>query len=256
MEGLAGYLAGLDTQVLVLAALAAALAGCARGFSGFGGALIFVPLASSLIGPKLATAILLIVDGVLTLGMVPDGWRRANRREVFTMAVGALFGVPLGTALLALAPALTLRWIICGIVLVLLAFLVSGWRYHGTPRPHYAVGVGALAGLFGGAAQMSGPPVVAYWLGGAFPARTVRANLVVYFAVSSIISASAYLFAGLLTGQALLLSALIGPSYGLGLLAGARLFGLASETTFRRICFMLIACSALVSLPLFDALRS
>jgi uncharacterized membrane protein YfcA len=246
---------GIPLAGLIFVGVSAIVAGLARGFSGFGGALIFVPLASSVIGPQLATALLLIVDGVMTLGMVPEGWRRANRREVFTMAAGALLGVPVGTALLAFAPALTVRWIVCGIVALLLVFLISGWRYHGTPKTYLTVGVGAVAGLFGGAAQISGPPVVAYWLGGAFPANTVRANLVLYFAVSTVISATSYFLAGFLTLQALLLSLIAGPAYGLGLFFGSRLFGRASEATFRRICFALIACAALISLPLFDGLR-
>jgi len=164
-------------------------------------------------------------------------------------------GVPACTTLLALAPTLVVRWLICVIVLLLLAFLISGRRYRGTPRPALTVGVGGLAGIFGGVAQMSGPPVVAYWLGGAFPPRSVRANLVLYFAVSGLISAASYLLAGLLTPELLLLALIAGPAYGAGLFLGSRLFGLASETTFRWICFALIACSALVSLPLFDALR-
>jgi uncharacterized protein len=243
------------TESLVFVALAAAIAGTARGFSGFGGALIFVPLASIAVGPKMAAGLLLVVDGILTLGMLPNGWRRANRPEVFTMAVGALIGVPLGTALLALAPVLVVRWTICGIVFLLLAFLISGRRYTGTPSTPLTIGVGALAGLFGGAAQMSGPPVVAYWLGGAFPPLSVRANLVLYFAVSSIISATSYLLAGILSLQVLLLACVIGPAYGLGLFVGSKLFGRASEATFRWICFALIACAGAISLPLFDSLR-
>ena len=247
---------GFSPLDLAWVCLAATIAGSARGFSGFGGALIFVPLASAIVGPRLASAVLLIVDAVMTLGMLPGSWRRANRRQVFTMASGALVGVPAGTALLALAPTLTLRWTLSGIVLLLLAFLISGWRYHGSPRTYLTVAVGGVAGLFGGAAQMSGPPVVAYWLGGAFPPLTVRANLVLYFAVSSVISAGSYLLAGLFTAQVLLLALVAGPGYGLGLFLGSRLFGLASELTFRWICFGLIACAALISLPLFDHLRT
>lgn len=45
---------------------AAFLAGLARGFSGFGAALIFIPLASAIVGPRIASVVLLVVDGVLT----------------------------------------------------------------------------------------------------------------------------------------------------------------------------------------------
>jgi uncharacterized membrane protein YfcA len=240
----------LSQVAFVLAA--ALVAGLARGFSGFGGALIFIPLAGSAMSPKIASALLLVIDGLMTIGMLPDGFRRANRREVATMLVGAFFGVPAGTALLALMPPVTLRWIISGVVLCLLMFLMSGWRYHGRPKTPLTIGVGALAGLFGGAAQMSGPPIVAYWLGGAIPPLTVRANLVFYFALSTILSAISYIAGGILTTEVLAIALLVGPGYGIGLFLGSRLFGFASERTFRRICFSLIAAAAVIGLPLFD----
>jgi uncharacterized membrane protein YfcA len=240
-----------EIGLLVLVAL---VAGLARGFSGFGGALIFVPLASAIAGARLASPILLIADGVMTLGLLPDAWRRANRREVATVFIGALAGIPAGTALLALAPPIALRWAISAIVLLLLIFLISGWRYRAQPKPALSIGTGMLAGLFGGVAQLSGPPVVAYWLGGAIPAATVRANLVLYFALSTVVSAMSYAAAGLLTLESLMLAVAVGPGYGLGIALGARLFGLADERSFRRLSYGLIAVSGLVSLPLFDGL--
>lgn len=103
-------------------------------FSGFGAALIFIPLASAIVGPRIASAVLLVVDGVLTLGMIPAAWRMADRREVFTMSAGAVIGVPAGTALLSYGNPLTLRWLISCVVVLLLLFLISGWRYSGRPK--------------------------------------------------------------------------------------------------------------------------
>ncbi|MBB4281375.1 putative membrane protein YfcA [Agrobacterium tumefaciens] len=120
--------------LLAMFAGAAFLAGLARGFSGFGAALIFIPLASAIVGPRVASAVLLVVDGVLTLGMIPPAFRMADRREVFIMAAGAFVGIPVGTLLLSKGDPLTLRWLISGVVVVLLLFLVSGWRYSGRPK--------------------------------------------------------------------------------------------------------------------------
>lgn len=252
---LAAWLPGHSMGELAFVFAAAVIAGLARGFSGFGGALIFVPLASAVTSPAIASALLLVIDGVMTLGMVPEGWRRANRREVFTMLSGAVIGVPAGTAVLSLLPSVTLRWIISIMVLGLLVFLMSGWRYHGRPKTWATVGVGALAGLFGGAAQTSGPPIVAYWLGGAIERNRVRANLVLYFALGTVLSATSYIVTGLLTLEVLMIALIAGPAYGIGLSAGSRMFGIASETTFRRICFTLIGSAAIIGMPLLDGLR-
>src|SRR5262245_36102265 len=85
--------------ILFLAA-AAFIASLARGFSGFGGALIFVPLASAAVGPQVAAPILIVIDGVAQFALLKNAWRVANRREVGIMAAGALLGIPLGALIL------------------------------------------------------------------------------------------------------------------------------------------------------------
>lgn len=239
-------------QTLLFLGLVAFAASLARGFSGFGAALIFVPLASSVIGPQVAVPLLLVVDGVMTLGLIPNAWKTADRREVFTMTLGALVGVPIGVYLLTSLEPSVIRWAIIVVVVVLLTLLISGWRYHGRPKAPLTIGVGMVAGLFSGAAQIGGPPVVAYWLGGAIPALTVRANIILYFALSTVISAIGYTAGGLITPRILLLALVIAPIYGLGVWAGSKMFGWASEATFRTICFGMIALAAIASLPILD----
>jgi uncharacterized membrane protein YfcA len=132
--------------------------------------------------------------------------------------------------------------------------LVSGWAYRGRRTGLVTAGVGAMGGLLSGAAQIGGPPIVAFWLGSRLRPDVVRANVVLYFAVSSVFSGIAYVAGGLITQAVLMLALLLGPAYGLGIYLGSRLFGLASETTFRRICYALIGVAATVSLPIFDGM--
>jgi uncharacterized membrane protein YfcA len=244
--------ASLSSTAVAILAATSFTAGMARGFSGFGAALIFIPLSSAMIGPKAAAPLLMLVDGVLAAGLIPDAWRRADKREVATMALGALVGVPISTWLLASMDPLIIRWAIVGLAAAMLFLLVSSWRYRGKPTKSATAGVGVLSGFFNGAAQVGGPPVVAYWLGGTIPAATVRANMILFFAASTLISAATYFLGGLLTKSAFSLLLFVGPAYGLGLLVGARLFGLASEATFRLICCALIATAVLLGLPVMD----
>lgn len=227
----------------------ACVAGLARGFSGFGAALIFIPLGGAIIGPKLISPVLLVIDGLATLGMIPAAWKSASRRELFTMVAGAALGVPAGTAVLALMDPQLLRWAITAVAAALLALLVSGWRYHGESRAYLAAGVGLIAGLFSGAAQLGGPPVVAYWLGGKTDFTKVRANVILYFALSTCLSVVSYYLGGLFVETVFALTLIILPSYALGLFAGSKLFGLAKESTFRITCYLLIGASAVIGMP-------
>jgi uncharacterized membrane protein YfcA len=238
---------------IVILATTAFIAGMARGFSGFGAALIFIPLASAFIGPQAAAPLLVIVDGILAASLVPNAWRLCHKREVGTMLLGALVGVPLGTWLLVSMDPLIIRWAIVVLAAVMLFLLTSGWRYRGNPTAPATIGVGVLSGIFNGAAQVGGPPVVAYWLGGGIPAATVRANFVLFFAASTLLTTLTYFLGDLFTTSAFYLSLFVGPAYGLGLFIGSRLFTLASEATFRRICCGLIAVAVLLGLPVLDS---
>src|SRR5262245_38197252 len=86
------------------------VAAVARGFSGFGAALIFLPLASTVTDPKIASPLLLITDAVLAVGFIPNAYRNADKREVGTMGLGAVIGTPLGTYALVRTDPLVIRW--------------------------------------------------------------------------------------------------------------------------------------------------
>jgi uncharacterized membrane protein YfcA len=239
---------------LALLAISAFLAALARGFSGFGSALIFMPLASMAIGPRAAAPLLLIIDGVMAAGLIPNAWRHADRRDVATMSVGGLAGVPLGAYVLIKSDPLVIRWAIAVLGALLLGLLISGWRFRGRPSTALTVGVGGVAGVLSGAAQVGGPPVVAYWLSRSLAAEAVRANIVLYFAISTMVAGVTYLVGGLLTTSVVGLAVITGPFYGLGLFIGSRMFRLASADTFRRMCLALIAVAILLSLPVLDGI--
>lgn len=247
-------IADLSTGSIAFVAVAALIGGLARGFSGFGSALIFVPLASTMMAPAMVAPLLLVVDIVMSAGLIPGALRLADKRDVFTMLTGTVLGLPLGTVVLVHASPVSIRWAVAVLVLLMLAVVMSGWRFRGTPSRSLTVAVGATAGFFSGMSQTGGPPVVLYWLGAAHPLARVRANIVLYFALSMLLSVMAYLTIGLFTLPVLGLAVLVGPVYGLGVLIGTRMFGLASVTVFRAIAYGLIAATGLFSLPLFDGI--
>jgi uncharacterized membrane protein YfcA len=241
-----------SASTLLLTVLVAGVAGLARGFSGFGAALIFMPAASALVTPALAAPVLLVADGILSMGFLPRAWSLARRKDVALMAAGAALGVPLGTLVLNHADPLLLRWVIAGLASAMLLLLASGWRYHGTPKPSVTAIVGGVSGVFGGLAQLSGPPVVAYWLSGKETHGTMRASIILFFGATTLFTFLSYLAMGIITAQSLWLAALVAPAYAAGLFAGSRAFGLASPEVFRRLCFALIAISVLTSLPVWN----
>jgi hypothetical protein len=233
----------------------AVLAGLVRGFTGFGSALIYMPLISAVYGPRVAAPTLLLIDTICSfpfaLKAVPD----CNWREVRLVMITGAVGVPLGVAALVYVDALALRWFIAVLVLIAVAILASGWRYHGRPTIGASLGVGALAGFGAGAVQIGAPPLLVYWLGGQNSAATVRANIMVYFLMQGALTFVFYLYGALFTAEALALALLLGLPFGVALALGARWFHGTSDVLYRRLAYIIIAVSGLISLPVFDALR-
>lgn len=241
----------LGAASLLFLAETAFIAGLARGFSGFGGALIFSPVASAVINPILVAPALLIIDSFSSSALIPSAWKNANKKEVAIMASGAILGIPAGTWILTHTEPAAVRWIIVCAIIPALLFLVSGWRYNGQPKTSLTVGVGSLSGFLSGLAQIGGPPVVLYWLGGRGQSENVRANFILFFACTTIVNVIAYTAGGLFTSDVMWLSIFIFPAYGFGMWLGSRMFGWAEEKTFRNICYILIAVAALIGLPVF-----
>lgn len=233
----------------------AAVSGLVRGFTGFGSALIYMPLISAVYSPQIAAATLLLIDGISSLPVSIRAIPRSNWREVAPVTIAGAVALPFGAAILIYLDPLLLRWCIAGLVLVALATLAAGWRYHGKPNVAASLGVGILAGLGAGAAQIGAPPLLVYWLGGQNSAITVRANIMVYFIMQGAMSMIAYLYSGLITAQAIVLSVLLGVPFAIMLTVGARWFHGSSDELYRRVAYIIIAAAGLISLPLFDALR-
>jgi hypothetical protein len=244
--------ADISTQAALAICVIAFISGTSRGFSGFGSALIFMPLASSMASPRLVAALLLIIDFIGALPLLPNAWRLADRKATAVIVAGALVGVPIGTLLLTRLDPVTTRWIISGFVFALLLLLLSGWRYHGRDHVTLSVGIGALSGFCSGLAQTGGPPIVGYWLGRPVASEIARANIMLFFGASDFFSVVSYAATGLINREAILLSLLVGPVYAIGIRAGSLLFGRASDAIFRGICYVLIALAVLFGLPALD----
>jgi uncharacterized membrane protein YfcA len=242
----------ISVNVAIAICAIALISGIARGFSGFGSALIFMPLASSIAAPRLVAALLLIIDFIGATPLIPNAWKQADRKATAIMALGALVGVPIGTWLLSRLEPVTTRWIISGFVLALLLLLLSGWRYRGKDHAAISIGIGGLSGFCSGLAQTGGPPIVGYWLGRPIASVIQRANILLFFAASDFFSLISYALSGLITMDAIRFSIVVGPVYGIGVWLGALLFGRASENLFRAICYALIAAAVLFGLPALD----
>lgn len=249
---LATFSATLHDTRFVAAAVVAVLAGVVRGFSGFGSALIYVPLIAAIYEPRIATVSFVLMDYICVAPYAARSFPRARWREVLPAFIAALLTVPLGTMAQNSLDPVILRWGMAVFVLTFVVLLAAGWRYPWKPSTAAAVGAGALSGFAGGAAQISGPPIILYWLGSPSGAGDVRANLLVFLIMLGMVLLINYMWHGLMTATPIALAVLLWPVYILALAVGARWFKGTSDANYRRVAYLIVAAAALASLPVFD----
>lgn len=246
---------GLSATGIAILLAATLLGGLVRGFTGFGFAMVFMPLASIVLGPVAALGLIWFIDLPFALPIAARSAKQAEWREVLPLLLTATLALPAGIWLLIWLDRETMRWILAALVLTAVALMASGWRYHGRPGIPLSLGVGVLSGLFNGMASIGGMPLAVFWLGAQRNDRhKSRANLQTFFGISTLISGAVLWYKGILTLQAAMTALPLFAVYGAGLWAGVHGFRVSSEEGFRKIAYLVIFLSAFVSLPFWDGL--
>ena len=76
--------------------VAAFLAGIVRGFTGFGTALLFIPLVAQVLTPIEAVFVMILFDFIGVLPTVPRALKDGNPKDVLRLGIGMLITTPFG----------------------------------------------------------------------------------------------------------------------------------------------------------------
>ena len=162
---LSSFMPGVSADGIAILLAATLLGGLVRGFTGFGFAMVFMPLASVVLGPVAALGLIWFIDLPFALPIAARSAKTAEWREILPLLLTATLALPAGIWLLIWLDRETMRWVLALLVLTAVALMASGWRYHGRPTIPLSLGVGALSGLFNGMASIGGMPLAVFWLG-------------------------------------------------------------------------------------------
>ncbi|WP_282076365.1 sulfite exporter TauE/SafE family protein [Epibacterium ulvae] len=227
-------------------------AGLVRGFTGFGTALIFVPVAGIFLTPVEVILMIVLTGVASTAALLPGAWGQADRKEVGTLALAATVTVPLGIWIMGQVDELLLRWFIAVIVGGTLLAVVSGWRYQGRLGLKGRGAIGSSAGLIGGMTGLTGPVVIVFYLANARDITKVRANTIVFLTAMDIVIALNLLVRGNVTSEAIWLAVLLSVPYFTTTMIGKAIFDPRFERAYRVAAYSVIAIAVISSLPIFD----
>lgn len=232
--------------------LTAFVAGMVRGFSGFGTAMIFIPVASKFVEPVWGLIMLTVMDVFAPLPNLPRAWRDGDPKDIARLGAATLLSIPLGLAVLFALPAEVFRYLVACLAIIVPVALLGGYRYRGPMTPGVMYAGGALAGFSGGAAGLPGPPVVMLYAASLKAVSSIRANTMMYLFLFDIFLLLWLSLSGQLVPLPVWLGLLLFVPALLGNILGAAVFDPAKEKLYRAIAYAVICLAALTSLPLWE----
>ncbi len=241
------------TGLTPLAALAAALMTCGaafvRGLTGFGMAIILVPLLGMLIAPGQAVVVGLILQlliGPVGLGII---LREAHRASALPIGALAMLATPLGMLALTLVSPDVARLLIAIIALAAFALMLLPQHAAGhRPGPAMISATGVASGILTGFAAMPGPPVVPFYLRQQIAPGEARASMMLIFFATAIAGTLAALVTGLAGHRELALSLLLLVPMLIGNTLGARLFGQIPDPVWRGVVGVVLGVAGISAL--------
>jgi hypothetical protein len=243
MELIGGF-----TALQVAVALAAALgASFVRGLTGFGMAILLVPILALALPPVEAVVLgnaLSLLIGATEVRMLV----REAKRSAWLIGALVVMTTPFGLWALFSTSADVARLVIA--LIAFSAFLAILLPRRGSDVPGRMVtgAVGVVSGLMTGYAGMPGPPVVPYYAGRALPRITIKASMLLIFTIAASAGLASATWLGILRWELLAFAVVMLPVILIGNRLGSAVSGRISDPVWRAVVGLVLAGAAIGAL--------
>jgi uncharacterized membrane protein YfcA len=226
---LIGGFTGLQIAVALAAALGSAFV---RGLTGFGMAILLVPVLALALPPVEAVVLGNCLSVMIGLTEARTLVREAER-SAWVIAGIVVLTTPFGLWMLSLTGADVARLVIALIAFSAFIAILLPRRGTAVPGPVVTGGVGVLSGLMTGYAGMPGPPVVPYYAGRTLPRITIKASMLLIFTIAGAAGLAGATWLGILRGELVLFALAMLPVIIIGNRLGAGVSGRVSDPVWR-----------------------
>jgi hypothetical protein len=235
---------------LLLVATTVALGASLQSVSGFGFALIAVPIISTLVGAKVAVVGTSTLGPLLTLSLAASGRRHVRVGVVRVVTGAAIVGMPVGLWVLTHVADHVLTIVIALVVIAMTFLLITG--VTASDRAGLDVAAGFASGVLATSTGTNGPPLVLALQARRVPSSEFRATLSAALLLQGTIALLGFAIARQFTMEVARVVAVGVPGLLAGRLVGDRLFASLDQRRFRGVVLGLLMLSGLFSLA--DAL--
>jgi len=216
------------------------IAGFTQGFTGFGSALIMLPLLTMLTGVKTVVPLVVLLGTCINAILFFQVHRHIEWKRVRILLVAAAPGIFCGVYILKTMSTGFLELLISVLLVAFPSYLMS----KDVPKQEIAAGwawpVGFLSGVLGGSINAGGPPVIIYTAMQPWGKLPIKSTLVGFFLVTSMVIGAVQAAGGLMTGKVLTLFATGLPALVTGVLVGSYLFNRVDSGAYKKVLNVLL----------------
>ncbi len=168
-----------------------------QSFSGFGFALLTIPVLSLIIDFPHAVALTALWGLVINLLLLKDLWKHINFKNLKYLYIGSIIGIPIGIIFLLFFEPKLLKLILAIVIILFIVFSLK--KNEDVPKLNnwLSVAAGFFSGFLGGALSTNGPPIIIYLHYFSKTKEQFKASITGFFIVSSIIIVSSHLISGI-----------------------------------------------------------
>ncbi|MEQ1538183.1 MAG: sulfite exporter TauE/SafE family protein [Sphingorhabdus sp.] len=240
-------LGGFDLATFVVALALVFGASVVRGLTGFGLAIILVPLLGLIVEPVQAV----VISILLQLLAGPIGLKRiladGERETAIPIAIAAVLATPFGVWLLSVTPADVARVSIALLAIAAFGLMFIPAKEAAVPGRKETWATGLAAGVLTGFASMPGPPVVPYYMRRKLPPAVARGSMLMVFFATAIAGSIASFAIGTANLHLLWLSVLFYPALYIGTRLGELVFGKVSEPVWRTLVGIILGIAGVAA---------
>jgi uncharacterized protein len=217
------------------------LAGFTQGLSGFGSILLALPLLTMFLDIKTVIPLVALHGFFSTIILLIELRIHLDWQKVLPLFVGSIPGIPIGVFFLKNMNTDTIQLTMGFILLTYALFSLFSRPVIWEMKKAGVSVVGFLAGCLGGALGAAGPPVIVYTSLQPWTKDMIKATLQGFFVASGLVVVLLHALNGLTTMPVLWYFLISMPALTIGTYFGSFFYGRLSETTYKRIMFILLA---------------
>jgi uncharacterized protein len=224
------------------------IASVVRGFTGFGLALVAVPLIQFFMPVSDTAVFIAIINVIFSVLYFRKSKEKANGQPLGAMAAWTGAGVAAGTVVLKFVNPAYIQLLWGVLILFIVVSLVRGMDFHiRSERAAMKLG-GLFGGLLAGATGITGPPVAVILSSIKTPKEKFNAIISIFILFAVSYALFFYLITGLIRKEVVWLALCSVPALLAGLYTGDKLVSRISQKTFTTVVYIVLVIMGVITL--------